>query len=81
MKKYLIVAHSANHYFRLAEYLFKKGRLDKIVSIYPKIKLGTYNLPHKKIKFLIFPFFIFCLKRFLKINIPNIFYSKIFNKF
>ena len=81
MKKFTIIAHSANHYFRLAEFLNKKNLLDKIISIYPKIRLKDYDLPSKRIKFLFIPFSIFCLKRFLKVKIPSIIYSKIFNLF
>ena len=81
MKKFLIIAHSANHYFRLAEFLDKKKLLEKIISIYPKFKLKDYSISNNKIKFLFFPFIVFCLKRFLKIKLSNIFYSKVFNTF
>jgi glycosyltransferase involved in cell wall biosynthesis len=81
MKKFLIIAHSANHYFRLAEFLDKKKLLEKIISIYPKFKLKDYSISNNKIKFLFFPFMVFCLRRFLKIKLSNIFYSKVFNTF
>ena len=79
MKKFIIIAHTASHYYRVAEFFSKKNLLDKIISIYPKIKLDNYNLPKNKTKFLFLPFVIFCLRRFLKFKIPNLFYSKIFN--
>jgi len=79
MKKFTILAHTGSHYFRMAEFLSKKNLLDKIISIYPKTRLKDYDLPSKRIKFLFIPFVIFCLKRFLKIKLTNIFYSKIFN--
>jgi len=81
MKKFTILAHSANHYFRLAEYFNRKNILNKIVSIYPKFKFKEYDLPNHKVKFLLFPFILLVLRRFLKIKISNLFYSKIFNFF
>lgn len=79
MKKFSIVAHSANHFFRIAEFLNKKNALSKIISIYPIFKLKNYKLPKDKIRFLAIPFIIFCLKRFLKIKFSNIFFSNVFN--
>jgi glycosyltransferase involved in cell wall biosynthesis len=79
MKKFSIVAHSANHFFRIAEFLNKKNALNKIISIYPHFRLKNYRLSKDKIKFLIIPFIIFCLKRFLKIKFSNIFFSNVFN--
>jgi glycosyltransferase involved in cell wall biosynthesis len=79
MKKFSIVAHSANHFFRVAEFLNKKNALNKIISIYPHFRLKNYRLSKDKIKFLIIPFIIFCLKRFLKIKFSNIFFSNVFN--
>ena len=51
MKKFIIIAHTASHYYRVAEFFSKKNLLDKIISIYPKIKLDNYNLPKNKTKF------------------------------
>lgn len=79
MKKFIILAHSANHYFKLAEFLNKKNLLHKIISIYPKFRLKVYKLPRDRVKFLFFPFLIFMIKKFLKFNISNIFYSDILN--
>ena len=79
MKKFSIVAHSANHFFRIAEFLNKKNALSKIISIYPHFRLKNYKLSKDKIKFLIIPFVIFCLRRFLKIKFSNIFFSNVFN--
>ena len=39
MKKFLIIAHSANHYFRLAEFLDKKKLLEKNYFYISKIQI------------------------------------------
>ena len=79
MKKFIIIAHTASHYYRIAEYFNKKNYLEKIISIYPRVKLTQYDLPKNKIKFLLLPFIIFCLRKFFKFKLSNLFYSKTFN--
>ena len=81
MKKFSIIAHTGAHFFRLAEFLDKRNSLSKIISIYPNFKLKNYQIPKSKVKFLIIPFIIICLRRFFKFKFSNIFFSNIFNFF
>src|SRR3989344_2773972 len=48
--KATIAVHGKYHAFRLAEGLNARGVLDKIYTLYPRFKLGSYNLPKNKIK-------------------------------
>jgi glycosyltransferase involved in cell wall biosynthesis len=81
MKKFSIIAHTGSHFFRIAEFLDKKNSLSKIVSIYPNFKLKNYEISKNKIKFLVIPFIIICLRRFFKFKFSNIFFSNVFNSF
>ena len=44
-KNFLLCTHGTFHYFNLAQSLYKKKQLSKIVSGYPYIKLLKYKLP------------------------------------
>ncbi|MEK7512842.1 MAG: glycosyltransferase family 4 protein [Patescibacteria group bacterium] len=52
--KSTIAVHAKNHAFRLGEGLSRLGILDKIYTIYPKFKIGSYRIPPDEIKSLWF---------------------------
>ncbi len=48
--KSTIATHAKNHAFRLGEGLSKAGVLDKIYTIYPRFKIGDYDIKREEIK-------------------------------